>query len=267
MNNQPIGIFDSGLGGLSVWQEIIKILPHESMIYFADQKNCPYGERTPQEITQFSSQIVDFFLKRNCKIVVVACNTATSASIYELRKKYKLPFVGMEPAVKPAAMLTKTGKVGVIATKGTLSGSRFHEIKNKYAQDVEVLVQIGHGLVECIEAGEWDSPQTEKLLKSYLEPMLNKGIDQLVLGCTHYPFLKEAIQHITKGNVNIINPAIAVAKQTKRLLEENGLLHENEERSPSYAFYSSKDVKEIKHLLHQITPNLVINTMEVMNLE
>ncbi len=266
MNNQPIGIFDSGLGGLSVWQELVKILPHESIIYFADQKNCPYGERSPEEITHLSSQIVDFFLEKNCKMVVVACNTATSASIHHLRKKYALPFVGMEPAVKPAALLTQTGKVGVIATKGTLSGERFHEIKNKYAQDVEVFVQVGHGLVECIEAGEWESPQTEELLKTYLEPMLEEGIDQLVLGCTHYPFLKKAIQHITQGKVNIINPAIAVAKQTQRLLIECDLLHESQEAKPIYSFYSSKDTQEMQRLLEHIAPDLTMDmkgTLEV----
>lgn len=265
MNHQPIGVYDSGLGGLSVWQEIIKILPHESIIYFADQKNCPYGERTPEEITHFSSQIVDFFLEKNCKMVVVACNTATSASIHQLRKKYDVPFVGMEPAVKPAALLTQTGKVGVIATKGTLNSDRFHEIKNKYAQDVEVFVQIGYGLVECIEAGEWNTPKTEALLKSYLEPMLEKGIDQLVLGCTHYPFLKEAIQHITQGKVNIINPAIAVAKQTRRVLIEQSLLQEDKKLAPNYSFYSSKDTKEIERLLSQIAPDLEMSMKGIMD--
>lgn len=263
MSTQPIGVFDSGIGGLSVWQEIVQLLPNESIIYYADQKNCPYGEKTQSEIYQFSAHITDFLISKGCKIIVVACNTATSAAIHQLREHYQLPFVGMEPAIKPAAELTQSGKVGVIATKGTLNGSRFHEIKNRYAQDVEVMVQVGYGLVERIEAGQWHNHETETLLRTYLEPMLEKGIDQLVLGCTHYPFLRESIEHITQGTVNIINPAVAVAKQVVRVLQANQLCT-SDSHAPTYNFYSSKDLFELKHLLSQITSNSRSFQMEVV---
>ncbi len=263
MSIQPIGVFDSGIGGLSVWQEIIQLLPKESIVYYADQKNCPYGEKTQAEIYQFSANITDFLIKKGCKIIVVACNTATSAAIHQLRGHYSIPFVGMEPAIKPAAELTKSGKVGVIATKGTLNGRRFHEIKNRYAQDVEVLVQVGYGLVERIEAGQWHSPETEALLRTYLEPMLEKGIDQLVLGCTHYPFLRESIEHITQGKVNIINPAVAVAKQVLRVLQAHQLCN-HQDQAATYDFYSSKDLVELKHLLGQIASDTSSFQMEIV---
>ncbi len=263
MSTQPIGVFDSGLGGLSVWKEITRFLPQESILYYADQKNCPYGEKTQSEIYQFSANITEFLIEKGCKMIVVACNTATSAAIHQLRGHYSIPFVGMEPAIKPAAQLTQSGKVGVIATKGTLNGRRFHEIKNRYAQEVEVLLQVGYGLVERIEAGQWHSPETEALLRTYLEPMLEKGIDQLVLGCTHYPFLRESIEHITKGSVNIINPAVAVAKQVVRMLQAHQLCTP-ESQIPNYHFYSSKDLVELKHLLGQITNNSQTFKIEVV---
>ena len=150
-NNNPIGIFDSGLGGLSVWKEILKLLPKESVIYYADSANCPYGEKPTSQISQLAQKIVDFLLVENCKIIVVACNTATAAAIQDLRTKYQVPIVGMEPAIKPAALRTRTGKVGVLATQGTLNGSLFKQTKEKYAQGVEVFTQIGYGLVELVE--------------------------------------------------------------------------------------------------------------------
>lgn len=259
MNKNPIGVFDSGLGGLSVWKELIKVLPEESFIYFADSGNCPYGQKSAEEITALSARIVDFLLAKNCKMIVVACNTATSAAIKMLRANYLMPIIGMEPAVKPAALLTKTGAIGVIATQQTLRGELFKETSQKYAQNIEVIIQIGYGLVDLIEAGKAGSKEAEELLRKYLLPMMEKNIDQIVLGSTHYPFLIPLIQKITAGKVNIINPAIAVAKHTKNVLLENHLQTDNTMQI-DYQFFSSADNLDllqnfVKDLLEGFKPS------------
>ncbi|MCU0447043.1 MAG: glutamate racemase [Microscillaceae bacterium] len=253
MNNQAIGIFDSGVGGLSVWQELIKLMPSESMYYYADSANCPYGEKSPSEIVDLSSRIVDFLLEKDCKLVVVACNTATSAAISELRRRYNLPIIGIEPAIKPAALLTQTGKVGVIATQGTLKGEKFKNTRNRYAQNVEVWVQIGYGLVELVEAGKADSPQAYDLLSQYLNPMLAQGVDQIVLGCTHYPFLIPTIEQIIGKQAQVINPAIAVARHTLLVLQHHALKSDSRQ-VPDYQFFSSKDELELQAFVATIAP-------------
>lgn len=253
MNIQPIGVFDSGVGGLSVWKEIIKILPKESIVYLADNANCPYGPRPEAEIIALCEKNVDFLLSHQCKLIVVACNTATAAAIESLRNNYAIPFVGMEPAIKPAALHSKTGKIGVLATQGTLNGRLFKTTSDKYASHLDVMVQIGHGLVELVETGKVGTKEAENLLRKYLEPMLENEVDQIVLGCTHYPFLLPDILKITGNTVNIMDPAGAIALQVQRLLEEENLLT-GARQSSFYHFFASGDPAMLESMASQIIP-------------
>jgi glutamate racemase len=253
-NSQAIGVFDSGLGGLSVWQELVKILPNESIIYFADSAHCPYGEKSQNEVIELCQNIVDFLLEKSCKLIVIACNTATSAAINYLREHYSLPIIGVEPAIKPATLQTKTGKVGVIATQGTLKGEKFNETKTRYAQGVEVFIQIGYGLVELVENGKSNSSEAKKLLEKYLLPMLSHQVDQIVLGCTHYPFLIPVIEEIIKDQAQVINPAIAIARHTYKVLADNQLLN-LADSSPKYDFYTTGNLKLLKKIMSQLSVN------------
>lgn len=237
---QPIGVFDSGIGGLSVWKEVQKQLPMENIIYFSDRKNCPYGNKTESEIIELSKKITEFLLQKNCKLIVVACNTATAAAIDTLRQLYSLPFVGMEPAIKPAALHTKTNCIGILATKGTFSGKLFKQTSAKFTEHIQTIVQQGDGLVELVEQDEVGSLKSNELLKKYLLPMVEKGVDKIVLGCTHYPFFTDEIRKIIPKNIDVINPAPAVAKQTSKLLEELHLLNKTN-KSIYYDFFSSGD--------------------------
>jgi len=220
IDNRPIGVFDSGVGGLTVWRQMVKLLPHESTIYVADGANCPYGPKDPQTIVSLSTEITRFLLAQQCKMIVVACNTASAAALWALRAQFSVPFVGMEPAVKPAARATRTGHIGVLATEGTLQGDLFNHTTQQYARDVIVHRQVAHGLVALVEAGEFSGRRTENLLRHYLRPMQAEGIDQLVLGCTHYPFLIPAIERVVGKTVSIIDPAEAVARQVQRILTQ-----------------------------------------------
>ena len=186
---RPVGIFDSGVGGTSIWKEIRKKLPFEDTIYLADSKNAPYGTKPESEILGLSIKNTELLLTQGCKLIVVACNTATTNAIAHLRNTYNVPFIGIEPAIKPAALHTKTKKVGVLATKGTLASSLFNSTSKLHAEGIQVMEQEGKGLVELIEAGKAQSEETKTLLKTYLDPMLKSDIDCLVLGCTHYPYL------------------------------------------------------------------------------
>jgi len=219
-----IGVFDSGLGGLSVWREIARQLPHEDTLYVADQAHVPYGSRAIEEVRGFAEEIARFLIAQGSKVVVVACNTASAAALRHLRATFsRVPFVGMEPAVKPAAMNTRTGVVGVIATPATFQGELFTSLLERFATDVQVLTRVCPGLVEAVEAGAVDTPETEALLRTCLEPLLEAGIDELVLGCTHYPFLRPAIERVVGPTVEVVDPAPAVARQVGRVLERNGL--------------------------------------------
>lgn len=240
MRNNPIGIFDSGVGGTSIWKEINSLLPNESTIYLADSANAPYGLKSHKTINELSAKNVDFLLARNCKLIVVACNTATTNAIKKLRAIYTVPFIGIEPAIKPAALKTKTKKVGVLATKGTLSSGLFQNTSKIYASGIEVVEQEGNGLVELIEAGNVNSKETYNLLKTFITPMLEKGIDSLVLGCTHYPYLIPVLQKILPKEVEIIDSGFAVAKQTKSVLLQQNLANINS-TNVSHIFYSNKD--------------------------
>jgi glutamate racemase len=225
MPGQIIGIFDSGVGGLSVLRHIRAQLPFEPLIYVADQAHVPYGSRSADEIRQLCEAISRFLQARQAKLIVVACNTASGAALTHLRRTFpNVPIIGMEPAVKPAADLTRIGKVGVLATVGTFRSQRYASLMAQYAGDVEVLEDPCVGLVELIEMGRLDTFETRQLLQKCLAPMLAAGVDTIVLGCTHYPFVLSLIEQIAGENVTIIDPAPAVARQTGQVLRRHGLL-------------------------------------------
>ncbi|WP_339547509.1 glutamate racemase [Pseudomonas sp. RA_35y_Pfl2_P32] len=225
MREAPIGVFDSGVGGLSVLAEIHRLLPHESLLYVADCGHIPYGEKSPEFIRQRCAVVADFLQAQGAKAMVVACNTATVAGVADLRRDYPLwPIVGMEPAVKPAAAATRSGVVGVLATTGTLQSAKFAALLDRFATDVRVVTQPCPGLVELIEAGDLQSPALRQLLGSYLQPLLDEGCDTIILGCTHYPFLKPMLAQMLPADISLIDTGAAVARQTQRLLAERKLL-------------------------------------------
>ena len=225
----PIAVFDSGVGGISVLKHIHDLLPNEQLIYVADSKYAPYGNKSTEEIQARCFEIADFLISKSAKALVVACNTATAAAIDALRAKYSLPIIGMEPAVKPAAAATKNGVIGVLATTGTLKSAQFAALLESYGRNVKVVTQACVGLVECVERGEINTAATKALIKHYTVPLLAEGADTIVLGCTHYPFVKEVIREIVGANISLIDTGSAVAKQLKRQLEENGLVSTNQE--------------------------------------
>ncbi len=219
-----IGIFDSGSGGLSVFRELRKLLPLEQYFYFADNAHCPYGEKTQLYIQRRARFITEHFLEKGADIIVVACNTATAAAIAKLRQEYPdIPFVGMEPAVKPAALGTETGVIGVLATAGTLKGSKYLNTRGLYESNVKIAEHVGQGFVELVERGVLDGPEAEATVRASLKPLLDAGADRIVLGCTHYPFLRPVIERICGPGVEVIDPAPAVARQTRRVLTERGV--------------------------------------------
>jgi glutamate racemase len=235
MRDAAIGIFDSGVGGLSVFREVRALLPGEDLVYLADQANVPYGSRSLNEVRSFSEGAARFLLERGAKLVVVACNTASGAALHHLRALFPAsPFVGMEPAVKPAAQESRNGAIGVLATPGTFQGTLFDRVVDRFARGVRVHAQTCPGLVEAVEEGLVDSPELRRLLAEHLEPLLRQEIDTLVLGCTHYPFALPAIRATVGPNVQVIDPAPAVARQVRRVLEEQGLLTLKEEGAVSY---------------------------------
>lgn len=214
-----IGVYDSGQGGKSVLKELVALMPQEDYIYYADTAHCPYGPRSPQYIIDRACAITDFLMDKGCEMIVVACNTATAAAISYLREHYPIPFIGMEPALKPAALSSKTGVVGVLATSGTFKGRLYLNTLARFSEEVKVIQRVGEGLVETVEAGILDGEQVEKLIHDCIDPMLAEGADHIVLGCTHYPFLQPVIERIAGPSVTVINPAPAVARQAKRVLE------------------------------------------------
>lgn len=245
----PIGIFDSGVGGLSVLRAIRLEMPAESIIYFGDQGHIPYGPRPMEQIRDFSESITNFLRERNAKIIVVACNTASAAALKYLREKYPdVKFVGMEPAVKPAAEHTRTGKVGVLATPATFQGALYASVVERFANGVELFQNTCNGLVQQIEQGNLDGSETRKILEDALHPMLEENIDTVVLGCTHYPFVIPLIEEIAGDKVRVIDPAPSVAKQVKRLLDAGGIKSEAESRG-IVRFYTSDDPDVLKSQL------------------
>jgi glutamate racemase len=245
----PIGVFDSGVGGLSIFHQIRLLLPSENILYIADQAHVPYGTRTLEEIRLFSDAIIRFFLANKVKLTVIACNTASAAALHFLREKYPdHTFVGMEPAVKPAALATHTRRVGVLATEATFQGELYASVLERFAKDVRVFENTCPGLVSQIEKGELNSPETHRILEAAIHPMLEQGVDTIVLGCTHYPLVIPLIQEIAGADVDVIDPAPAIARQTKRLLEENRLLNPGTELG-QVSLFSTKSPKKMQLLL------------------
>lgn len=249
----PVGVFDSGIGGVSVLREIRRALPGENLIYVGDSIHLPYGEKSLDEIRQYTVGVVELMKAQGCKLIVIACNTASAAALSYIRQRYpELPVVGMEPAVKPAAEHTRSGIVGVIATTATFQGELFASVVERFASTIEVLQQPCPGLVQQIEAGELDTPKTEEMLRGWLAPMLRQGMDELVLGCTHYPFVLPLIRSICGPNVNVIDPAPAVAKQTMRILESRNLLNK-EKLNGETIYYTSGVPSVFQHTLNALT--------------
>ena len=248
-STSPIGIFDSGIGGISVLRAVREQMPEESVLYFGDQGHIPYGPRPMEQIRNFSEAITKFLLERDAKMIVVACNTASAAALKHLREKFpNVQFVGMEPAVKPAAEHTHTGKVGVLATPATFQGALYASVVERFANGVELFQNTCNGLVQQIEQGDLEGKQTRQILESALLPMLEKNIDTVVLGCTHYPFVIPLIQEIVGKSVRVIDPAPAVAKQTKRLLAARGTRNISGDKG-DIKFYTSGNPEELRDLL------------------
>jgi len=250
---QPIAIFDSGIGGLSVLREIQQLLPNEPTLYLADQANVPYGPRPLEEVRQFAVAITEFFLTHHAKIIVIACNTASAAALHYLRQRFpNIPFIGMEPAIKPAAEHTQSGVVGVLATPATFQGALYASVLERFAQGVTVLQDTCPGLVNQIEAGELDTPQTRKILENALNPMLAAGIDTIVLGCTHYPFVIPLIQQLAGAGVRVIDPAPAVAKQVARILDQFQLRNQSGSITPYHYYLTSGNVANFQNMLQRL---------------
>jgi glutamate racemase len=249
MSNKPIGIFDSGIGGTSIFKEVHALLPNENCIYLADSINAPYGNKSKDDIVALSIKNTEFLINKGCKIIVVACNTATTNSIDYLRENYSIPFIGIEPAIKPAALNTQTKAIGILATKGTLSSHLFHKTTDLYASGIKVIEQVGEGIVPLIESGKVDSNEMQLLLEMYLKPMLDQNIDYLVLGCTHYPYLIPMLSKMLPSDVKIIDSGLAVAKQTQSVLNSNSLLNSTDSK-PAIKLFSNGNVKVLDAVLN-----------------
>ncbi|MFI3266889.1 MAG: glutamate racemase [Rikenellaceae bacterium] len=258
MNNNPIAVFDSGLGGLSVWTELRRGLKNESIIYFGDGKNCPYGGREDKQILEFVDQAVQLMIERGAKLIVLACNTATAVAVDYLRATYDLPFVGLEPAVKPAAINTKTGKIGILATETSLEGKLYKETSAKYSTAAEIISRVGEGFVQLVEQSKEDTPEAYQTVKRAIEPMLMQDIDHLVLGCTHYPFLKNAINKAIEGrDIKVINPSRAIERRVEQLLKQNNIAAEST-HSPQYEFYTNANQQYLERIIEKSTEALTL---------
>jgi glutamate racemase len=250
-DQQAIGVMDSGVGGISVLKHIHALLPQEQLIYVADSQYAPYGNKTPQEITARCIAIADFLIAQHVKALVVACNTATAAAIDALRQQYNIPIIGMEPAVKPAAAATQNGVIGVLATVGTLKSAQFAALLESYGRNVKVVTQACVGLVECVERGELNSPATKALIRRYTAPLLAEGADTLVLGCTHYPFVKDAIREIVGDQISLIDTGEAVAKQLQKKLAAQAFLA-TIDVTPQVNFYTNSQADNAKQVIEQL---------------
>jgi len=252
---QPIGIFDSGIGGISVMLNIQSLLPNESLVYIADSFYAPYGLKSNSIILERSKVIINYLIKKEfVKMIVIACNTATASSIKELRQIYKIPIIGMEPAIKPATKSTTSKKVGILATNGTLESTKFAALLEIYSGDIKFYTQPCPGLVEVIEQGKINDLSTKILIKKYLDPFIKNEVDTVVLGCTHYIFIRELIQEIIGSNVEVIDTGLAVAKQVKSKLEDHSL--QNYLKEKNYSIYSNSNNPNMK----EIIKSTLINT-------
>ena len=251
MNPQPIGVFDSGVGGLSVLREIRALLPHEDVLYVADSAHVPYGDKPPAFVRARSMALSQFLLDQGAKAIVIACNTATAIAIADLRAHFAVPIVGMEPAVKPASTHSRTRCIGVLATSGTLASDKFASLLARFGRDVEVHVQPCSGLVEQVERGALNSDATRALVEKYVTPLARRGVDTIVLGCTHYPFLRPVIAEFAGANVSIIDPNPAVARELRRQLERSHL------RAPAdhpgaEKFWTSAEPSSVQNVMIQL---------------
>ncbi|HIS33756.1 MAG TPA: glutamate racemase [Candidatus Avirikenella pullistercoris] len=250
--NSAIGVFDSGMGGLTVLKEIIKELPEEDTIYYADAGNCPYGEKSRDEIIRLTDKAVQFLLSRDVKLIVIACNTATTSAIGFLRSEYDIPFVAMEPAVKPAVLNSKTGVIGVLATKCTIEGEALKKLCRRWGEQARIIPVEGHGLVEIVEHNREESSETYRLLSDYIGMMAKEKADHIVLGCTHYPFLEKQIKAIIGDrDIRIVNPAPAIAARVKDLLRESNLLNKGN-KAGRHSYYSSSTEEYTSDLQNKI---------------
>ena len=241
MNDAPIGVFDSGLGGLTVWSELRRRLPRESLLYYGDGKNCPYGDKTREQVTEAVDFAVRRLVDRGVKLIVVACNAATAMAIDHLRAAYPIPFVGLEPAVKPAALSSRSGVIGILATAATLRGKLFRETSRRYEDRVRIIARVGEGFVELVEEDREQSPEAEEAVRRVLEPMIREGADQIVLGCTHYPFLLPVFrQVIGERGVAVVDPSPAVGRRVGQLLDQYDLRAEKG-AAANYGFLTFAD--------------------------
>jgi glutamate racemase len=249
--NAPIGVFDSGVGGLSVLKEIRALLPSEQLLYVADSGFAPYGDKSRDYISERCEYIVRFFLSQQVKAIVVACNTATSVAVDGLRAWCSVPIIAMEPAIKPAALHTKSGVVGVLATTQTIGSANVNRLIAEHGQDMTVLLRACAGFVERVEAGALSGDETEDLVRHHVLPLLAQGADTLVLGCTHYPFLAETIKVVAGDNISIIDPSAAIARELKRRLSEQNKLTTDSAQG-SERFLSSGDVCQAQSIISQL---------------
>ena len=254
--DNPIGVFDSGVGGLSVLREIRRLLPHEELLYVADSAHVPYGDKSREFIEARAIAISEFFIQQQAKAIVVACNTATSAAVEALRARFDLPIIAMEPAIKPAAEQSRSRVIGVLATSGTLKSERFANLHARHGNGVEIIVQPCPGWVELVESGDLGSSNAQALVSRYVTPLIEKGADTLVLGCTHYPFLRALIQAIAGADVTIIDPSPAVARELHRRLQQQQLLNPGS-GAGSERFWSSGDPARVVALLSLLWSGVV----------
>jgi glutamate racemase len=256
----PVGVFDSGVGGLSVLKHMRAVLPAEDFLYVADSGYAPYGTRSHEFIRERALYIANFLIEKGIKALVVACNTATAAAVHVLREQLTIPVIAMEPGIKPAVEITRSKVVGVLATAGTLESARFFSLVNRYAGDVEIVTQPCAGLVERIESNDLNSPETLNLLRGYLDPLLKRGADVIVLGCTHYPLLREQIENIVGTDAAIVDTGLAVAKELKRRLELSHLLCSHS-RPGEEDFWSSGDSLSMQLIFSQLWSAAVLKTL------
>jgi len=249
-DDRPVGLFDSGVGGLTILREVRRLLPGEDCIYFADSRECPYGTKPVPVIQRRCETVVDFLLEHDAKTIVVACNTASVAALAHLRARYRVPFVGIVPGVKPAAGLTRVGRIGVLATPTTAESEPLAQLIQQFAYGVTVMTQVCPDLVSLVEEGTIEGPEVERLLHRYLGALLDSGVDVIVLGCTHYPFLKPQIERLCGSSVTLIDPADAVAAQLGRVLAKNDLASSDPGRSTRY--YTSGEAADMQHVLRRL---------------
>jgi len=251
----PVGVFDSGVGGVSVLGAIRELLPQEHLIYVADSRHAPYGDRPREFVTERATTLILYFVERSAKAVVVACNTATGIAVEMLRQRFPdLPIVAIEPALKPAVAVSSTGVVGILATRGTLTSEKFKRLLDMHGQRGKIVTQVGAGLVEQVERGELDGPATRTLVERALDPLLTAGADTIVLGCTHYPFLIPVIQEVAGPRITLIDPAVAVARELGRQLESRGLRCADQERGP-VEFLTSGTPEDVQCVLARLWPD------------